>query len=193
MDARSELETTAYLLGRSREGDVLARERLLGRYLPILKRWAHGRLPNRARTLAETDDLVQVTLLRAIENMGSFEPRHEGAFLAYLRRILLNALRDHIRRANVRSGSEEFEDTIPDSEPSLLDRVIGKDLVEAYDTALSSLPELQQEAVILRLEFGMSFQEVAEAIGSPSANAARMVVSRALAQLSKTLAGHAPG
>jgi RNA polymerase sigma-70 factor (ECF subfamily) len=191
MNHRSELETTAYLLGRSRDGDTNARDRLIGRYLPILQRWAHGRLPNHARSLAETDDLVQVTLLRAIEHMGSFEPRHEGAFLAYLRRILLNSLRDHIRRANVR-GAEPYEDSVPDATPSMLDQLIGKNLVESYEAALASLPEVQQEAIILRLEFGMSYQEVADATGSPSANAARMVVTRALAQLSKTLAGHEP-
>src|SRR6476660_6142279 len=98
-DARpaSDLESTTTLLNRVREGDEAARERLLARYLPLLKRWAHGRLPRYARDLSETDGLVQVTWIRALSRAGEFESRREGAFLAYLWRILLNALRDEIR------------------------------------------------------------------------------------------------
>lgn len=83
-----DLDSTVSLLARFRAGDEIARDRLLARYLPILRRWAHGRLPSYARQLADTDDLVQVSLLRAFNHMGSFEPRREGAFLLYLRRIL---------------------------------------------------------------------------------------------------------
>src|SRR5207249_7571997 len=45
----SPLESTATLLARVRKGDVAARDRILARYRPALHRWAHGRLPSRAR------------------------------------------------------------------------------------------------------------------------------------------------
>src|SRR6476660_8945498 len=76
------LESTAELLERIRSGDESARERLVSRYLPILKRLGHGRLPARARDLSDTDDLVQVTLIRALDHIETFEMRREGAFLA---------------------------------------------------------------------------------------------------------------
>jgi RNA polymerase sigma-70 factor (ECF subfamily) len=76
-----------------RDGDEDARERLGVRYLALLKRWAHGWVPPRARGFAHTDDLVQATLVRALGAVQHFEPRREGAFLAYLRTILLNQLR----------------------------------------------------------------------------------------------------
>jgi hypothetical protein len=47
-------------------GTAAARERLFARYLPVLKRWAHHRLPRAARALRDTDDLVQDTLLNAL-------------------------------------------------------------------------------------------------------------------------------
>ena len=94
----SDMASTATLLARYRDGDNTARDALLERYLPILRRWAHGRLPAYARSTAETDDLVQVTLQRALRRLDQFEVRHEGAFLAYLRRIFLNSVRDEIRR-----------------------------------------------------------------------------------------------
>src|SRR5690606_2412050 len=92
------LESTASLLAMVKGGDEAARERLCALYLPMLMRWAHGRLPPQARGLAETCDLVQATLIQALAQLGRFESRHEGAFLAYLRTALLNNLRNEIRR-----------------------------------------------------------------------------------------------
>jgi RNA polymerase sigma-70 factor (ECF subfamily) len=54
-------EPTVALIRRVRDGDSVARDTLLKRYLPALRRWAHGRLPASARDLSDTDDLVQVT------------------------------------------------------------------------------------------------------------------------------------
>ena len=51
----------------------------------------------------------------------------------------------------------------------------------------SKEPRKKQEAVILRVELGFSHQQVADALGLPSANTARMQVARALVQLSEDL------
>ena len=92
------LESTATLLVKVHAGDKIARERLCETYLPLLTRWAHGRLPKYARDLSETDDLVQISLINALDSLSSFTPKHEGAFLAYLRKILLNNIRMEIRK-----------------------------------------------------------------------------------------------
>ena len=180
-------EATAVLLERARRGDADAREALLARLLPRLRRWAHGRLPAAARGATDTDDLVQVTLIKAIARLPEFQPEHEGAFLAYLRRILLNQLRDELRRA--RPGREEASEALPDRAPSLVEEAIGRQVLERYEEALLALEERQREAVILRLEFDYSHEEVAQAVGCPSANAARMLVSRALVRLAEILDG----
>lgn len=177
------LETTAALIARIRLGDPQARERLLRRYLPALKRWAHGRLPTYARDLAETDDLVQMTLLGALNHIEGFDSRWEGAFLAYLRRILLNKVRDEIRRTRRRPEREALAEDLPERTPSPLEIAIGSQTLANYEAALARLPENQQEAVILKIEMGFSNQEIANAIGSPTANAARMLVVRGLERL----------
>lgn len=183
------LESTAQLLQRIREGDGRARDALVARFLPLLQRWAHGRLPQRARGVSETDDLVQVTLMRAMRHLDEFRSEREGALLAYLRRTLLNELRDEIRRAARRGGAAAPEQ-VPDRSPTLLDQIIGRETVETYEAALTHLPKPHQEAVILRLEFGYSYPQIAEATGSPSSNAARMTVSRALLRLSEEMEKH---
>ena len=176
-------EPTARLLELVRSGDPRARERLARRFLPLLQRWARGRLPAYARSSAETDDLVQVTLMRALGGIDRFESRGEGAFLAYLRQILLNAIRDEIRRTTRRPAHDAVDRDLPDPSPSAVERTIGKQTLERYEEALATLEERQREAVLLRVEFGYSYAQIAEAIGCPSANAARMVVSRALARM----------
>ncbi|MEO6461823.1 MAG: hypothetical protein ABIP29_01995, partial [Candidatus Eisenbacteria bacterium] len=67
--AEEGLEATSLLLERCRAGDTAARDRLFQRFLPLLRRWAHGRLPASARPLADTDDLVQVSLVRALNHV----------------------------------------------------------------------------------------------------------------------------
>jgi RNA polymerase sigma-70 factor, ECF subfamily len=184
----SPLESTAVLFERIRAGDGSARDALFARYLPVLRRWAHGRLPARARGLADTDDLVQVTLIRALNRLGEFEPRREGAFLAYLRHVLLNGVREELRRAARRpSGDDEATAHVVDPAPSVVEQAIGRDTLGRYETALLRLTEEQREATILRLEYDFSYPEIAEALGKTTANAARMLVARALVTLAEEM------
>ena len=186
-DRPVDLQTTVSLLDRIREGDGPARELLIRRFLGPLQRWARGRLPARARDLSDTDDLVQITLLAALDRVEEFEYRKAGAFLAYLRRILQNKIRDQIRQVERRPLRQAEAENRPAEDPSPLEAAIGKETLERYETALAQFPANQQEAVILRIELGLTFPEIAQAIGSPSANAARMTVTRALMRLAEIL------
>jgi RNA polymerase sigma-70 factor (ECF subfamily) len=185
--AHDDLESTASLLEKVRRGEGDARDRLIRRYWPRFHGWAHGRLPRSARDLADTDDLVQECFVKAMTALHRFEPRHEGAFLAYLRRILKNRICDEIRRNSIRLKREPIPDDLPDVDPTPLEELIGRETLEAYESALMQLNEMQREAVLLSIELGFTHQEVAEAIGCPTANAARMVVSRALVRMAEIM------
>lgn len=185
----SPLESTAVLLGRVREGDERSRDLLLDRYLPVLRRWAHGRLPDAARGVLDTDDMVQVTLLKVLDNIDGIVAEREGSFLAYLRAALLNALRDEMRRCQRRPGHEELGEDVAAVGPTVVEEVIGRQLVQRYESAIEELNAPQREAVIMRLEFGYSFAEIASAVGCPTANAARMMVSRAVLRLGEVIGG----
>ena len=173
-----------------RGGSDAARDRLAARYLPILKRWAHSASSTFRARLGRNRRLGPGHPLRALDRIDSFEPRREGAFLAYLRRILLNALRDEIRRTARAPGAQQLTPDLRDDRPSLLEEAIGRDAVEAYEEALASLPELHQEAVILRVEFEFTYEQTAGALASPSGNAARTMVSRALLRLAEAMSEH---
>lgn len=69
----------------------------------------------------------------------------------------------------------------------MIEEVLGRETVAHYEAGLMELTEDQRQAVVLRVEFGYSHQEIAEAVGSPSANAARMLVSRGLLRLAECM------
>jgi len=186
----SGLETTATLLMRVRTGEAAAREQLATRYLASLRRWAHGRLPASTRDLVDTDDLVQTTLMRALNRAREFEPRREGAFVAYIRQILLNQIRDEARRGRRRPEHVELTGEVEAKDRSLLDQGIGRQNMENYELALAKLPERQREAVILRVEMGYRYREIAEAMDLDTANGARKLVARGLVQLAEIMRGH---
>ena len=100
----------------------------------------------------------------------------------------MNQLRDELRRAARRPEHKDLAESAPDASVSPLDAAIGREAVERYERALEQLSEADREAVILRVEFGFSFQEIADAIGKPSADAARMAVGRALETLAALMA-----
>ena len=108
---------------------------------------------------------VQSTLLRVLKQLQRFESRHEGAFLAYLRRILLNAMRDQIQRAKTRGVQEPLPDSLPALGASPLEQALGRDTLERYDAAFAKLGEEQQEAVFMRIEMGCTYEQIAEALG----------------------------
>ena len=178
-------ESTGVLLEMARRGDPRARERLATRYLTVLRRWAHGRLPRSARDLVDTDDIVQSSLYRAFARIEDFENRGSGAFLGYIRQILLNQIRDEARRARRRPGHDQLPEDLQTDDVSPLEQLIGREKLALYERSLAGLIPTQREAVVMRLELGLRYREIAEAMGLSTGNAARMLVARGLVQMSE--------
>jgi len=179
--------TSVELLARARAGDELALNDLCTRYLPRLQKWAHGRLPQWARGALDTHDIVQDTLAQVVQRLGSFEPRHDGAFQAFLRTSLQNRICDQIRWAK-RRPTDALASDRPDEGPSPIEEAIGTEAHERYEAALQRLKPSDREAIIARIELGYAYPEVARALGKPSVAAAHVAVSRALVKLAKEMA-----
>ena len=186
-DAALRPESTVQLVHRIRQGDSVARDTLVERYFGALHRWARGRLPRYARHEMDTQDLVQETLIRALDRLETFESRETGSFLAYLRQILKNRVRDEIRKVGRRPRNEELHDNIEEEAPSPVEEAIGRESWERYEAALGRLPKQQQAGVNMRLELQFTHQQVADSLGMNSANAARMMVSRAIVRLTELM------
>jgi len=179
------------LLTRMREGDAGARDELVRRYWPRLERWARGRLPAHARDLYETGDLVQETMIAALGRLHDFEPQHDGALLAYLRTAILNRIRTLAGRARRRGQAIELDSAIVDPGPSALDTAIGREAIDRFERALERLRPEDRDAVHLKIELDLPYEQIASALGKPTITATRMTVSRALARLAREMQRHA--
>jgi RNA polymerase sigma-70 factor (ECF subfamily) len=177
-------ESTFGLLKRARTGDSQALDHLMARHLAPLRRWARGRLPKWARDAADTDDLVQDTLPQTYKRLEDFEVRGPGALQAYLRKAILNRVRDELRRKARRPDSTDLDALRADENAvSPLEEAIGRESIERYEQALATLSPEEREAVIGRVEMGYSYEELADVLGKPSADAARKAARRALLRL----------
>jgi RNA polymerase sigma factor (sigma-70 family) len=143
-------ESTFHLLDRARAGDQEALERLFERHVKPLQRWARGRLPRWARDLADTDDLVQDTLVQTFKRIEVFEPRRVGALQAYLRQAVLNRIRDELRSKRRQPDVTDLNGLELDRAESPLEQAIGREAVEAYEQALERLKPEEREAIIGR-------------------------------------------
>jgi RNA polymerase sigma-70 factor (ECF subfamily) len=176
-------DSSVDLLLKAQSGDDDALNRLLARYLPRLKRWASGRLPSGLRTMLDTGDLVQDAVINSLRHLNTLEIRTEGALQAYLRRAVNNRITDLYRRAGRRQTRGEMPEEIVAAGTSPLEAAIGAEALENYERALASLNDAERQAIVLRVELGLNFEEMATQLGKPSADAARMAVTRAITRL----------
>lgn len=168
-------------------GRLRRAQRAILSLLPFVERWAHGRLPQRARRRMETGDLVQETLVSVLRQLGELDTADPEKLRNYLLLAIRNRVRDEIRRAErgeVRNGAVADG---PDSAPSPLDDTIESEERRQYRAALVKLPESDRDLLIGRIELGLPFEELAAATGHSSAAAARMATKRASLRLAREL------
>jgi RNA polymerase sigma-70 factor (ECF subfamily) len=180
-------DLTGDLLDRARAGDDAALNQLFERHLPALRRWAHGRLPRWARDIADTTDIVQETMLGTLKQLDRFEHRGDGALQAYLRQAVMNRIRNELRRLAARGATHTLDSGMRDDGTSPLEAAIAQETLDRYDAALDRLKPEEREAVVSRIEFDLSYAELAEVLDKPSPDAARMAVVRALVRLAEEM------
>jgi RNA polymerase sigma-70 factor (ECF subfamily) len=193
MDSGAEhgdLMSSLDLVRKARRGDRKALDRLFERYIPPLRRWVTGRLPRWARDLTDTDDMIQEAMLKTFRRLDKFDPkRGSGGLHAYLRQVLQHRIVDELRRAKRQPARAELQPTVADPAASPLQKTVGREAADRYEAALGRLRDVEREAVIARVELGFNYKDIAEALGTPSPDAARMTVVRALVRLSQEM-GH---
>lgn len=176
-------EDTVQLLERARGGDPEALDALFRRFAGPLRRWASGRLPRWARDAADTQDLVQDTLLQTLKRIDEFEPRRQGALQAYLRQAVMNRIRDALRRFDRRGAPAAIESGVVADGPSPLEEAIGSETADRYERALERLRPEDREAIVARVELACTYEELAATLGRPSAEAARKAAQQAIIRL----------
>jgi RNA polymerase sigma factor (sigma-70 family) len=186
-DDETEFDSTLDVLERARKGDGSAARVLIERTVGPLRRWARGRLPYYARAGANTEDVVQDAVLRALARVDHFEHRSVDGMQKYLRESVRNRIRDEVRRVTRRGVAEELPESLHDHGYSPLEELILKERSERYLAALRTLKPNDRMAIIFRLEQQLSFEEIAAKLGKSSPDAARMAVTRAVKRLAEAI------
>ena len=127
--------------------------------------------------------MVQDALIRTLNRLDAFEYRGEGGFHAYLRQVLLNRIREELRAVQRRPPSTELNQEAVELASVPAGSPYGQCSVEEYEGALERLGAEDRELLIGRLEWGLTYKELADTIGKPSAEAARKAAQRALVRL----------
>jgi RNA polymerase sigma factor (sigma-70 family) len=179
--------SSTQLLARLRTGDDDAFTLLMERYLVPLRRWAHGRLPTWARSMSDTQDLVQDAIVRVLRNLATFEPERSGALHGYLRTAIMHRIVDELRHAHRVPKGVSLDDNLISALPSPYEQALKQEDRDLFEAALAELREEDRELIIGRVEWDLSYDDLATALGKPTANAARVGTRRAVLRLAEIM------
>ena len=160
------------LVKRAQAGDSLTFDMLVVKYQDrvwrLIQRWV--RQPETAQ------DLTQETFINVYRGLGSF--RGDSKFYTWVYRIAINTAKRALKRPA--QGAEQSLDDVEtfqleaDSNPLFeVDNanpeteLASKQLAEAVARAMAELPDDMRQALELRELEGMSYQAIAEVMGSP--------------------------
>lgn len=173
--AQDAVASDALLVERAQQGDQHAFELLVIKYQRRIERLV-GRM---VRDVDLVPDITQETFLRAWRALHQF--RGDAQFYTWLYRIAVNAAkkklielrRDPVLTENaLRSAAQEDEETsrferelISDETPETV--LAAQEVAAAVNAAVQELPEEFRQAVLLREIDGLSYDQIALAMGCP--------------------------
>ena len=147
------------------------------------------RLPRHVRSLHDVDDIV----MRVVEQVDpklttTFVYEREGSLWQYMRTVARNLV------ISLGRSREPVQEELPhdlEARGWLPDMdAVRSDQREAFEGALASLNPRQRDAVVMRLEYGFSYKEIADEVDMPTENAARMMVERAIVKMMEHIRQH---
>ena len=151
------------MISRCQQGDQEALKEIFDKYHKKVYRIAYGVVRQREEAL----DVVQEVFIKLFRSIKNFKGRSH--FYTYLYRMVMNTAIDHKRKTGKQfmssldeEGSFEPSDEAEKGPERIL---LQKELEERVKLAMDKLPAEQKAALIFRDVEGLSYQEMAEAMG----------------------------
>ncbi|MGB1384060.1 MAG: sigma-70 family RNA polymerase sigma factor [Flavobacteriales bacterium] len=156
-------QTDRELIRAYRNGDERSFETLLNRY----QQGVFTKIHFVVRDGEIANDLFQDVWIKVVQILKSGRYVEEGKFGPWVMRIAHNAAIDHFRRNRKRRmvrPTDEFDifETLSHDAPSVEERLVEGEIMDELRQLLPDLPEEQQQVVQMRLEYNLSFKEIAE-------------------------------
>lgn len=174
-------DTDLKLARKARRGDRQALEALYDRHKGKLLGYLFKMLGNRQTA----EDVFQEVWIKVLQALPNYRPT-QGSFRPWLFRVAANAAVDRLRKEKRRAGpeldapvgdaaGERVVDQIAGEGPSPESESIGTAIARDLDFALARLPERQRNAVLLRHQQGMSYNEISATLRVPEGTAKTLV------------------
>ena len=198
----SDFETLAKL---SSAGDQTGMAKLMGKYRPSLRKMVAARLDPRLASRVDASDVVQETMIEAVQKLNDYLQNRPLPFYPWLRQLavgrIANLTREHIqtqRRSITREDQVELG-LSDESVVHLANNVIGRhsspsqqamrgELQDTVRAALARLSQMDREVLILRFVEQLSAKDTATILGiTPESVGMRRL--RALQRLDDELKG----
>src|SRR5215467_9499717 len=147
------------LIARWQAGDQRAASALVARHGAALARFAVA-----SGERNEVDELVQDTFVRAFNSLDGF--RGESSFRTWLFTIERRLLVDRRRAEKRRRDRVEIQEDDASTEYDALDSVVATETERRMRQAVNRLSPTQKEVFTLRVAEGLSYKEIAAAVGT---------------------------
>lgn len=152
------------LARRAQDGDRTALELLLAAVRPRVLNVCRGVLPH----LPDAEDACQDALINIASKIGSWGGR--GRFTTWMHVVAVNSARTTYRRMRNQAIAADPQEVGPleRPDPRTTSVIAGTrlDLLEAMETIERDHPQFV-EPLLLRDVYGMSYEEIAQQVGSP--------------------------
>lgn len=147
------------LIARWKAGDERAATELVERHASALARFAVS-----SGERNEVDELVQDTFVRAFHSLDGF--RGDSSFRTWLFTIERRLLLDRRRAEKRRRDKTEVQESDAATEYDALDSVVADETQQRLQNAVKKLSPTQREVFALRVGEGLSYKEIADAVGT---------------------------
>lgn len=180
-------ERDVFLMSAVARGDSVAFADLVNRHKDAVV----GTVAKMLGGYGDIEDIAQQVFIRVWKSAKSYEPT--AKFTTWLFTITRNLVFNETRRLGRKRtvSSEELEEgsgyeSVDKTTLSPQEFLLEKEMTQAVDAAIESLPEKARMAIILRRYQDMSYEEIARIL-EVSVSAAKSLLFRARAQLREAL------
>ena len=172
--------TDSQLVARAQDGDLPAFEELVKKY----ERDVYGLACRIGGDPEEAKDLSQQAFLQAFVHIRSF--RGQSQFRTWLFRIAINQCYNYLKSRKRYGDPVDIDEVALASDDDPAADLVAQDERRRLQAALERLPAKQRAVLTLKVDKGLSYEEISQVLGGTT-GAARVNCCQALKTLKKYL------